>query len=226
MNEDSTAMFLGAVDRERWTYACAKQLLERVIWAHGAHGGLDFTIVRPFNVIGPRMDFVPGIDGDGVPRVLASFMSALMRGEDLLLVDAGAQRRSFVSIDDFVEAVVRIVERPTACRGQILNLGNPANELSVRELGERLADAYASRVPNAAAPRFRSVAAEELYGPGYDDSEQRIPDIVKARRLLGWQPETTLTAMLPGIIDDYVSRYAPLLAEDEARTRAARVGAP
>ncbi len=120
MNEETTGMFLGPVDRERWTYACAKQLLERVIWAHGLHGALDFTIVRPFNVIGPRMDFVPGVDGEGVPRVLASFMSALLRDEELPLVAGGAQRRSFISVEDFVEAVVRIVERPTACRREIL----------------------------------------------------------------------------------------------------------
>jgi UDP-apiose/xylose synthase len=222
MREDSTGMFFGPVDRERWTYACAKQLLERVIWAHGAHGGLDFTIVRPFNVIGPRMDFVPGVDGEGVPRVLASFMSALLRGEPLPLVDGGAQRRSFVSIGDFVDAVVRIVDRPTACGRQILNLGNPENEVSVRELGAALAEAYAARVPGAARARFRDVTADELYGAGYDDSVERIPDVGKARRLLGWQPQTTLGEMLPGIVDDYVARYGP---EIERQARAARGGA-
>jgi UDP-apiose/xylose synthase len=228
MNEDSTGLFLGPIDRERWTYACAKQLLERVIWAHGAHGGLDFTIVRPFNVIGPRMDFVPGVDGDGVPRVLASFMGALMRGDELPLVEGGAQRRSFISIGDFVEAVVRIVDRPSACRRQILNLGNPANEVSVRELGEALAEVYAARVQGAPRARFRDVTAEALYGPGYDDSEQRIPDIGKARRLLSWQPETTLVEMLPGIVDDYVARYGPLLAGERLRAGlvAARSKAP
>jgi UDP-apiose/xylose synthase len=211
MNEESTGLFLGSVERERWTYACAKQLLERVIWAHGAHGSLDFTIVRPFNVIGPRMDFVPGVDGDGVPRVLASFMSALMRGEPLPLVGGGKQRRSFISVGDFVEAMERVIDRPAACRRQIFNLGNPANELSVRALAEALVDVYAAQVPGAPRARFRDVTAEELYGPGYDDSEQRIPDIAKASRLLSWQPTTTLEEMLPGIVDDYVARYAPRL---------------
>jgi UDP-apiose/xylose synthase len=219
MSEEATGMFFGPVDRERWTYACAKQLLERVIWAHGAHGGLDFTIVRPFNVIGPRMDFVPGVDGDGVPRVLASFMAALLRGEPLSIVDGGHQRRSFISIGDFVEAVVRIIDRPSACRRQILNLGNPANELSVRELGEALAKTYASRVPAAPPARFRDVTAEELYGVGYDDSVERIPDIAKAKQLLAWRPEATLADMLPGIVDDYVARYAPQIARQQAATR-------
>jgi UDP-apiose/xylose synthase len=212
MDEDDTALFLGPVDRERWSYACAKQLLERVIWAHGAHDGLDFTIVRPFNVIGPRMDFVPGVDGDGVPRVLANFMGALLRGEPLPLVDGGAQRRSFVSIDDFVDGVLRVLGRPAACRRQILNLGNPDNEVSVRELALALAAAYAARVPGAPAARLVDVSAAELYGAGYDDSEQRIPDVGKARRLLSWRSETTLAAMLPGIVDDYVARYGARVA--------------
>jgi len=224
MNEETTGLFLGPVDRERWTYACAKQLLERFIWAHGHHGALAFTIVRPFNVIGPRMDFVPGVDGQGTPRVLASFMSALLRGEELLLVGGGRQRRSFMSVCDFTDAVCRIVERPDACRGQILNVGNPANDISIRELGEALSRSFTARVRDAPPARFRDVAAEELYGPGYDDSEERIPDIQKARHLLDWEPAERLGDMLPAIVDDYVARYRSILsappdATDRARLR-------
>jgi UDP-apiose/xylose synthase len=211
MNEEATGLFLGPVDCERWSYACAKQLLERVIWAYGRHQNLSFTIVRLFNVIGPRMDFLPGEDGEGTPRVLASFMNALLRGEELPLVDGGRRRRTFMSTADLVEALLRIVERPQACRGQILNLGNPANDVSIRELGEMLAGEFAARVPDAPVGRFRDVTAEELYGAGYDDSEERIPDIGKARALLEWEPEETLGDMLPSIVDDYVVRYASLL---------------
>ena len=213
MREDETALFLGPVARERWSYACAKQLLERVIWAHGQHRGLDFTIVRPFNVIGPRMDFIPGVDGEGVPRVLACFMNALLRGEELLLVDGGRQRRSFVSIGDFVDGVVRIVERPAAARRQIVNLGHPGNDVSIRELGEALAREYARQVPAAPSARFRTVSSAEFYGEGYDDSERRLPDVEKARALLDWEPRATLRGMLPEIVADYVKRYGPLLGE-------------
>jgi UDP-apiose/xylose synthase len=217
MSEEHTGLFLGAVDRERWTYACAKQLLERVIWAHGRHGGLDFTIIRPFNVIGSRMDFLPGVDGDGIPRVLASFMNALLRGEELCLVDGGPQRRSFISAEDFVLAVSRVVERAAVCRREILNVGNPANNVSIRELGEALARAFASRMPGAPPARFRDVSAAELYGAGYDDTPDRIPDIRKANRLLEWSPQTTIAQMLPAIVDDYVLRYAHLVKSDGRR---------
>jgi UDP-apiose/xylose synthase len=211
MHEDNTGLFLGPVARERWSYACAKQLLERVIWGHGQHRGLDFTIVRPFNVIGPRMDFIPGVDGDGVPRVLACFMNALLRGEELLLVDGGHQRRSFVSIADFVAAVVRIVERPAAARRQIVNLGHPGNDVSIRELAEALAREYARQVPSAPRARFREVSSLEFYGEGYDDSERRLPDIDKAIKLFGWEPQATLAGMLPEIVADYVTRYSAFL---------------
>jgi UDP-apiose/xylose synthase len=207
MREDTSGLFLGPVSRERWSYACAKQLLERVIWAHGQHGGLPFTIVRPFNVIGPRMDFLPGVDGEGVPRVLPCFMNALLRGEELCLVDGGRQRRSFVSVSDFVDGILRIVLDPGACRGEIVNLGNPDNDVSIREFAERVARVFEARVRGATPARFRDVSAEEFYGKGYDDTEQRLPDIDKARRLLGWEPRETLEDMLPGIVDDYAERY-------------------
>ena len=216
MNEETTGLFLGPVARERWSYACAKQLLERVIFASGTHGGLPFTIVRPFNVIGPRMDFLPDIDGEGVPRVLASFMSALLRNQPLPLVDGGAQRRSFIAVDDFIDGVVRILGRPQPCRGQILNLGNPANDVSIRTLAELLRAAYARALPDAPLPPLAEVTADELYGAGYDDSQARLPDIARAERLLDWRPATTLAAMLPGIVDDYVARYAPLVRRRKA----------
>jgi UDP-apiose/xylose synthase len=217
MNEDETPLVLGPVNRERWTYACAKQLLERVIWGHGAHRGLAFSIVRPFNVIGPRMDFIDGIDGSGIPRVLACFMRALLAGEPLALVEGGAQRRAFISVEDFTAAVLRIIERPGPCAGQVINLGNPDNDVSIAELGRALAAVYEARHGGRLrqAIRFEDVSAEAFYGPGYDDTERRIPEIGKARRLLDWAPSTSLDQMLPSIVDDYVARYGAQL--DPAR---------
>jgi UDP-apiose/xylose synthase len=213
MREDTTASFLGTVAQERWTYAAAKALLERLIWAHGRpeNGALDFTIIRPFNVVGPRMDFVPGVDGEGVPRVLASFMAALLRGEPLSLVDGGAQRRSFISVGDFTEAIVRVLERPAACRGQIFNVGNPANDVTIRALAEKLSTVYAARVPGAVRAPLVDVTAEAFYGAGYDDALARIPDVTRARTLLDWTPRATLDEVLPAIVDDYVARYAARL---------------
>ena len=225
MDEDRTALFLGPIHRERWTYAAAKQLLERVIWAYGQHGGLKFTVVRPFNVIGTRMDFIPGVDGSGIPRVLAAFMHALLTGEDLVLVDGGRQRRSFLSVDEFVDALLRIVERPESCQGQIVNLGNDRNDVSIRALAREMVAAFRAQKPDSPLPRLRTQSAAEFYGPGYDDSLVRIPSLTKARRLLDWRPRLTLAEMLPPIVADYLARYSSRVASD-VRVRAAMPGVP
>src|SRR5262249_39117947 len=88
-SENESALVMGPVTNQRWSYACAKQLLERFIYASHRERGLPFTIVRPLNFFGPRMDYLPGRDGDGIPRVLACFMSALINGRPLQLVDGG-----------------------------------------------------------------------------------------------------------------------------------------
>jgi UDP-apiose/xylose synthase len=222
MDEDRTALCLGPVHRERWTYAAAKQLLERVIWAYGRHDGLEFTVVRPFNVIGPRMDFIPGVDGQGIPRVLAAFMHALLAGQDLVLVDGGRQRRSFLYVDEFVNALLHIIDRPEPCRGQIINLGNDKNDVSIRTLARSLVCAFRAQRPNARVPRLRTQTAAAFYGEGYDDSIVRIPSMAKAVRLLGWRPHMPLAQMLPPIVADYLARYESRVARDPR----ARVLAP
>lgn len=208
MTEDESCFLLGPVERERWTYACAKQLLERVIWAHGQHGNLPFTIIRPFNTVGPRMDYLPGIDGEGTPRVLACFMNALLRGEVLPLVNGGKQRRAFMDVSDMVAAVTRIIELPQRSQGEIFNLGNPDNDVSIAALAELMAQSYAARYPERPRAHFEAVSADAVYGAGYDDTAQRIPDVSKALRLLDWKPQKSLHELLPLIVADYCARYA------------------
>ena len=122
LREDESPFILGPISALRWSYACAKQLIERVIDAFGREHHLNYTIVRPFDFIGPRMDFLPGVDGEGLPRVLSCFLGALMSGAPLKLVDGGRNRRSFTAIGDAIDACVKILERPDPCRNQIFNL--------------------------------------------------------------------------------------------------------
>jgi UDP-apiose/xylose synthase len=205
-SEDSTDMIMGPVGRHRWIYACAKQLLERVLHAYGLEGRLNYTIIRPFNFIGPKIDYLPG-ETDGVPRVFSYFMEALLEGTPMRLVDGGNQRRCYTFIRDAVECVSRIVENPGgACDRQIFNIGSPENEVSIRELAVLMRELYARHFAPAGAklPEIVDVSAESFYGAGYEDSDRRIPDIQKARKLLGWNPGTSLVEMLMPTMDYYV----------------------
>jgi UDP-apiose/xylose synthase len=209
-DEDKTPLVLGPVSAQRWTYACAKQLLERVIFAYGFEHGLAYTIVRPFNFIGPRMDFLPGIDGDGVPRVLACFMDALLSGKPLKLVDGGKNFRSFTSIDDAIDALMAILERPHAAQGRIFNIGNPRNETTIAGLAKLMIRIYNELRPDFAVPAswFETVSSAEFYGQGYEDSDRRVPDISKAQSLLGWEPKTSLVSALRTTMAHYIREYA------------------
>jgi len=207
LREDSTPLVLGPVQSERWSYACAKQLLERWIWAQGIHGTLPFTIVRPFNIIGPRMDYLPGIDGEGVPRVLACFMAALLRQEPLPLVDGGQQRRAFASVRDFCDAMLAILRTPGRCQGQIFNVGNADNDISISELARHMVAVYAERHGGDPTLPCRPVSAQSYYGTGYDDVARRIPDLAYIEARVGWRARISLAEMLPEIVDDYVARY-------------------
>jgi UDP-apiose/xylose synthase len=215
-SEDRSPCLLGPVGRHRWIYASAKQLLERVLHAMGLAGELDYTIIRPFNFLGPRIDYLPS-EGDGVPRVFSCFMEALLRGEPMKLVDGGRQRRCYTDIGDAVEAISRVVDNNGGvCDRQIFNIGSPANEVRISELAALMRGIFAERtgLPERDLPRPVSVSAEEFYGEGYQDSDRRIPDIAKARRLLGWEPRVGLRETLVRAMDGYLP--------PPARTAAAR----
>ncbi len=203
--EDTSCCIMGPVAKHRWIYASAKQLLERVLHAYGLEDRLHYTIIRPFNFIGPRIDYLPS-EQAGMPRVFSFFMDALLTGQPMQLVDGGAQRRCYTAIGDAVDCIARVVARPEVCDRQIFNVGTPGNELSIRELAERMRAIYAARfaLPGVPLSAIVSVRGEDFYGPGYDDSDRRIPDIAKARRLLGWEPRCDLQATLEPVMEYYV----------------------
>src|SRR6185295_13872206 len=111
-DEESSPYLLGPLASQRWSYACAKQLLERYIYALHKEQGLNFTLIRPFNFLGPRMDFLPGREGEGLPRVLACFTGALLDRKPLPLVDGGESRRAFLAVEEAVAALRLMLKHP------------------------------------------------------------------------------------------------------------------
>ena len=208
-SEENSEFILGPVNKNRWIYACAKQLLERVLHAYGLERRLNYTIIRPFNFIGPKIDYLLD-ETDGVPRVFSFFMDALINGTQMKLVDGGHHRRCYTYIDDAIECIYRIIENPGGvCNQQIFNIGSPKNEVSIRELAEMMRKIYAQKFSdrNVPLPEIVEVSAEEFYGSGYEDSDRRIPDISKAQRLLGWDPKWGLVEMLEATMKYYVTDY-------------------
>ena len=205
-SEETSPLVLGPIRKERWIYACAKQLLDRVIWAYGQRG-LSFTLFRPFNWIGPKLDDI-NTPKEGSSRVVTQFLGHLLRGEPIRLVDGGAQRRCFTHIDDGVEALMRILANRDGCAdGRIFNIGNPANDCSVRELAEQLVEILA-RVPGYESTRrtgrLIDVPAAEYYGESYQDIQTRVPDLTNARTHLGWEPRIGLRDALERTVAYYV----------------------
>ena len=200
---ETSPLVLGPIQRSRWIYASCKQLLDRIIWAYGQHEGLDFSLFRPFNWIGPGQD--DDLAGRGpTARVVPQFVSDIVRGEPLRLVGGGLQRRTFTDIDDGIEALVRIIANPAGvASGHVYNIGNPANECSIRELAELLLDLAADfaelrDAASALEPEF--VTATDQYGAGYDDLDRRTPDIEATTADLGWRPKVPLEESLRRVL--------------------------
>ena len=113
---------------------------------------MQFTLFRPFNWFGPHLDDVDS-PKEGSSRVLTQFLHNILYGERIKLVDGGTQRRSFTYISDGIDALMAILEnRDGAADGGIFNIGNPANDLSIRELAERLIAAVGG-LPGVREPR-------------------------------------------------------------------------
>jgi nucleoside-diphosphate-sugar epimerase len=220
-NAETSRLVLGPIAKERWMYACAKQMLDRVIWAYGGRG-LRFTLFRPFNWFGPNLDDIDA-GAKGSARVVTQFLGHLLRDEPIYLVDGGHQRRCFTHIDDGIDALMRILsERGDATSGQIFNIGNPANDLSIGELALQMFEVLAELSPGrriALLPQTRTQPGSEYYGDGYEDVQVRRPDISRASMLLGWQPRISMRDGLRTTIAHYLERDvhgsgAPSLARE------------
>jgi nucleoside-diphosphate-sugar epimerase len=208
-DEENTSLVLGPIHKQRWIYSCSKQLLDRVIFAYGAKDGLRFTLFRPFNWIGPKLDNILE-PKEGSSRVLTQFIGNILRGKDIQLVDGGEQRRSFTYIDDGVDALMRIIENKNGCAdGRIFNIGNPKNDMSIRELAETLLaliKTYPKYSELAKNTKIVTVSSGEYYGKGYQDILTRVPSIKNAEQHLGWKPTTDFKTALRKTLDYHLAR--------------------
>ena len=203
-DEYSSPLVLGPIAKERWIYSCIKQMLDRVIWAYGNHEGLKFTIFRPFNFIGPKLDDITS-PKEGSSRVLTQFAHNILNGKPIKLVDGGAQKRSFTFIDDGIECLLKILENKNGCAdGEIFNIGNPYMEFSIKQLADMLIELmleYPNFAQKAKDAKIEIVSSKEYYGEGYQDVPRRMPSVKHAEEVLGWKPTTDLRTALKLTLD-------------------------
>ncbi|MBI3938816.1 MAG: bifunctional UDP-4-keto-pentose/UDP-xylose synthase [Betaproteobacteria bacterium] len=208
---DASELVLGPISKQRWIYSCAKQLMDRVIWAYGFEHRLDFTLFRPFNWIGAGLDSIYTAK-EGSSRVITQFLGHIVRGENIKLVDGGNQRRSFTYIDDGIDALMKIIEnRHGVASGRIYNIGNPKNNYSVKELAQMMiamALTYPEYRTSARKVRTLRTTSAAYYGNGYQDIPNRVPRIDNTCRDLKWRPKVMMQQALKHIFDAYRGHVA------------------
>jgi UDP-glucose 4-epimerase len=174
----------GSVGEARWTYAVSKLAGEHLAHSYYDEFGLPTCSIRPFNVYGP------GQIGGGAIR---AFIETILAGEDLVIHGDGSQIRAWCYVDDLVDALLLVLERPEAV-GEVYNVGNPRSVVTVFDLAVRIR-------------RLMGADSEITFRPlHYTDVEMRIPNIDKARRELGWEPRVDLDDGLARTIAWYRER--------------------
>ncbi len=209
-DEDNSRLIVGPIRNQRWIYSASKQLLDRVIWAYGVQRNLKFTLFRPFNWIGPRLDRLDSAR-IGSSRAITQMILNLVEGTPILLIDGGSQKRCFTAVEDGIEGLYRIiVNKNSVCDSAIMNLGNPDGELSIRKLAEILVAAFDKHPLRDQFPPFAGyceVEGSAYYGKGYQDVMSRRPSIAKAERLLGWRPKVDPRLAVEQTLDFFLRDY-------------------
>jgi nucleoside-diphosphate-sugar epimerase len=177
------------------------------LYAYGVRDGVDYTLFRPFNWIGPKLDDVPT---EGCSRLFTRFISNVMFRKPLELIDGGRQSRSFTFIDDGVQALMRIIEnKDSRASRQIFNLGNPKNNVSVRDLAKMIIAAFQDYPDFAARARCAKVvvvSSEKYFERCYRDIG-RVPVIQHARKQLGWTPKVALPDAIRLVLDYHIAHW-------------------
>jgi len=168
--EEGHVSTIGSVGEARWTYAVSKLAGEHMAHAYHDELGLPAVTVHPFNIFGP------GQIGGGAIR---AFIEASLAGRDLTIHGDGSQIRAWTYVTDMVSGVLACLEHDSAV-GQAFNIGNPRGAVTIYDLAQRI-------------KRLTGADGEIVFQPlHYADVELRIPNVKKAREVLGWEPAVEL----------------------------------
>ncbi|MBC7128511.1 MAG: GDP-mannose 4,6-dehydratase [Thermoplasmatales archaeon] len=160
------------VETFRHSYSGSKFIGELICLSYYKNYGLPITILRYFNTYGPRLI------GTSYGQVVSIFINRILSGKNPIIYGDGNQTRSFTYIDDTVNATIVAAENKKTV-GEVLNIGMD-KEITINELSELIA--------NLCDIKIKPIYEKEKKG----DCRRRCPDISKARKILKWEPKTTL----------------------------------
>lgn len=168
---------------------------ETLTYLYWRERGVPTVITRLFNVAGPRQS---GRYGMVVPR----FVDQALRNDPLTVFGDGRQTRCFCHVRDAVDGLAALIEHPDAY-GKVFNIGRP-EEVTIRQLAERVILLSGSASP------IRHVSYHEAYGDGYEDMRRRVPDISRAREMVGFKPKLGLDEIIESVLADRRARVTEL----------------
>ncbi|MEG1641596.1 MAG: bifunctional UDP-4-keto-pentose/UDP-xylose synthase [Synergistaceae bacterium] len=209
LKEDESPLITGPIIKMRWIYSCSKQMMDRMIFAYGQEQDLNFSIFRPFNWVGPRLDTFKDAEEHKARSITQMIYDVLYRGK-ISLVNGGEQRRSFTWIGDAIDGLLAVMENKDGkAKSEIFNIGNPANNYSIKELAEMIIEemkkfpCYKEKADKAI---LEIIPADTYYGKTYDDMQNRVPSVEKMEKILGWKPSTDMRELIYKTIEWYANR--------------------
>lgn len=191
LSEESDRI-LGSTKVSRWTYSEAKAIDEFYAFELNSKSGLQVSIARLFNTVGPRQSGKYGM-------VLPRFIKSALSNEPIVVYGDGSQSRSFCAVSDVVVAISRLIES-TETIGQAYNIGS-TNEISIKDLAQKVIGVTGSKSKIV----FRK--SHEVFGDNFEEPLRRVPDISKVSKTIGWSPKKS--------IDEIILEIAKYLKTDD-----------
>jgi len=186
--DEESESILGSSTVARWSYAVSKLYDEHLALAFADSYGIPVNVVRIFGSYGPRQN----LTWWGGPQSV--FIGAILRGETIPIHGDGLQTRSFTYVSDTVGGIVSVVENGTS--GEIFNIGS-THEISILDLAKLIHRLSGS----VQALDINMIPYDEIGGRRYEDVRRRVPNVEKAKRLLGFQAQVKLEEGLKRTIE-------------------------
>ncbi|HZM51251.1 MAG TPA: GDP-mannose 4,6-dehydratase [Vicinamibacteria bacterium] len=185
---------MGPTSKGRWSYACSKAIDEFLALAYHKEKHLPVVIARLFNTVGPRQTGRYGM-------VVPNFVKQALLGHPITVYGDGEQSRCFTYVTDVVGALLKLADHEGAL-GQVFNIGNDSEEVSIRALAQRVKERTRS------ASEIATIPYDKAYESGFEDMPRRVPDLGKIRSLVGYEPKVHLDEILDRVIAYFTSDKA------------------